>query len=269
MNTLATFFASIIALFSGLLGHTPPPAIIQQPVNVVSQINEIATPANVITASSTNSTYVNRENVSLVSSSSNFTNYKNYNYDPNNPAENTEYVKSGSVIYFNGNKIVGADIDTFQLVDLDKFREEGSNNKGEGDPQVNYSKDKNKVYYNGKIINDADPTTFNFIYTGAFWQEFGKDKNHIFYRGDIIAGADIKSFNAGYARHTYVSEGSGPYSFDKNNVFYGTSSILEADLKTFTDVACGIMKDKNHYYVEGKIVSGLNESTFKYPDCDP
>ncbi len=42
MNTLATFFASIIALFSGLLGHASPPTTTQQPVNVVSKINGTA-----------------------------------------------------------------------------------------------------------------------------------------------------------------------------------------------------------------------------------
>lgn len=210
-----------------------------------------------------------QENVP-VSTSSNFTSYKNDNYDSNNPTENTQYTKTGNAIYFNGNKMTGVDVGTFQLDDLDKFREEGSNDKGVENPQVNYSKDKNKVFYNGKIINDADPATFNFIYTGAFWQEFGKDKNHIFYRGDVIAGADIKTFNAGQARHTYISSYySGPYSSDKNNVYYGTSSILGVDLKTFTNVACGFMKDKNYFYVEGKIVPGLNETTFKYPDCDP
>lgn len=38
MNTLATFFASIIALFSGLLGHVSPLTILSQPVNEVTQI---------------------------------------------------------------------------------------------------------------------------------------------------------------------------------------------------------------------------------------
>jgi hypothetical protein len=261
MNTLATFFASIIALFSGLLGHTSPATTAQQPVINVATISE--------TASEASSTYTKKESVP-VSTSSNFTNYKNDNYDSNNPTENTEYTKTGNAIYFNGNKMTGVDVGTFQLVDLDKFREKGSDDKGAENPQVNYSKDKDKVFYNGKIINDADPATFSFIYTGAFWQEFGKDKNHIFYRGNVITGADIKTFNAGQARHTYISSYySGPYSFDKNNVYYGTSSIPGVDLKTFTNVACGFMKDKNYFYIEGKIVPGLNETTFKYPDCDP
>lgn len=40
MNTLATFFASILALFSGLLGHTSPPTTAQQPVSNVTTISE-------------------------------------------------------------------------------------------------------------------------------------------------------------------------------------------------------------------------------------
>ncbi len=68
MNTLATFFASIIALFSGLLGHTSPPTIEQQPVSNVATISETA--SSTISQNNTNSASTTTTSNSILSKES-------------------------------------------------------------------------------------------------------------------------------------------------------------------------------------------------------
>ncbi len=69
MNTLTTFFASIIALFSGLLGHSSPSVTIQQPVTKVANITEVST-----------STIIKKEANSTSADISNLRVYQNNKY---------------------------------------------------------------------------------------------------------------------------------------------------------------------------------------------
>ncbi len=70
MNTLATFFASIIALFSGLLGHSSPLTTIQQPLGEVTQVIEATSSTigqNSLTSSSTATNTMPSKNDSIAS----------------------------------------------------------------------------------------------------------------------------------------------------------------------------------------------------------
>ncbi len=80
MNTLATFFASIIALFSGLVGHTFPPTTIQQPRGEVTQIIEKASSSNVVPI---NIGTINKNGVIYFQ----YTNTNNWNHDNDNGLE--------------------------------------------------------------------------------------------------------------------------------------------------------------------------------------
>lgn len=61
MNTLTTFFASIIALFSGLLGHNPPPVATPQVTSEITQVVETSSSTIINENAVTTSTNVTGE----------------------------------------------------------------------------------------------------------------------------------------------------------------------------------------------------------------
>lgn len=77
--------------------------------------------------------------------------------------ENGIYAKDKNNVYDGKYKIIGADPDTFILLDYD------------------YMKDKNNVYIAGNIISNADPNTFKILD-----YKYTKDKDNVWYKNKQI-----------------------------------------------------------------------------------
>ncbi|NUJ97363.1 hypothetical protein HGA92_01080 [Candidatus Gracilibacteria bacterium] len=209
-------------------------------------------------------------------------NYENLNFYCN---KDTNYV------YYRGEKIMGADLATFEIINKD------------------YAKDRSSVYYGGKKIylyskiylnssgyysfpiNDSFPETFEIIndfYSRDIsniyylkdendrfqgWEkiegvdletfeiinsEYAKDKNNVYYKGEKIEGVDLETFeiiNSEYAK-------------DKNNVYYKGEKIEGVDLETFEIINSEYAKDKNNVYFDGEKIECADSGTFEIIDSE-
>ena len=104
---------------------------------------------------------------------------------------NQFYLKDDKNVFFNDEKILGADANSFIALD----KENG------------YAKDKNSVYYFGQKVEGANSKTFEVISDG----EYSKDDKNVYASGEVIKGADPETFRE-------FPETS--YSRDKNNLYY-------------------------------------------------
>jgi len=161
-------------------------------------------------------------------------------------SKNSEYAKDKKNVYYEGNSVKGADVNSFKIIGhfygADKNSIYCMRKKTDFDIKTfaltaseTYGTDKHGVYllgnYNGKkstaLIKGADKDTFREIF---IHQEinYAMDKNHVYKDSKVIPGAD-----------------PGTFKIYKNNFFYA--------------------KDRNHVYCEGKILGKADPANFE-PD---
>ena len=150
---------------------------------------------------------------------------------------NQFYLKDDKNVFFNDEKILGADANSFIALD----KENG------------YAKDKNSVYYFGQKVEGANAKTFEVISDG----EYSKDDKNVYSSGEVIKGADPKTFRE-------FPETS--YSRDKNNLYYYfgedkfLGKIFENNFEFLDDF---IIRNGNEIYFYGKKLKLKDAKKFK------
>ena len=150
---------------------------------------------------------------------------------------NQFYLKDDKNVFFNDEKILGADANSFIALD----KENG------------YAKDKNSVYYFGQKVEGANSKTFEVISDG----EYSKDDKNVYASGEVIKGADPKTFRE-------FPETS--YSRDKNNLYYYfgedkfLGKIFENNFEFLDDF---IIRNGNEIYFYGKKLKLKDAKKFK------
>ena len=150
---------------------------------------------------------------------------------------NQFYLKDDKNVFFNDEKILGADANSFIALD----KENG------------YAKDKNSVYYFGQKVEGANAKTFEVISDG----EYSKDDKNVYASGEIIKGADPKTFRE-------FPETS--YSRDKNNLYYyyGEDKFLgKIDENKFEFLDDFIIRNGNEIYFYGNKLKLKDAKKFK------
>lgn len=150
---------------------------------------------------------------------------------------NQFYLKDDKNVFFNDEKILGADANSFIALD----KENG------------YAKDKNSVYYFGQKVEGANAKTFEVISDG----EYSKDDKNVYASGEIIKGADSKTFRE-------FPETS--YSRDKNNLYYyfGEDKFLgKIDENNFEFLDDFIIRNGNEIYFYGNKLKLKDAKKFK------
>ncbi len=157
--------------------------------------------------------------------------------------------RSNTTLYHHGEKIPGADPDTFKRL------------KSGG-----YFTDQNNVYAISKgsifTVKGADPLTFNDYKTvgiGTTFSGYGYDKSHVYYKGELT---DLTPYNL---RKVTGSETipSAEYVTDGFSVYFMGTKIINADASTFEYLGDYYAKDKNYVYKHGKILDGKHPETFE------
>ena len=150
---------------------------------------------------------------------------------------NQFYLKDDKNVFFNDEKILGANANSFIALD----KENG------------YAKDKNSVYYFGQKVEGANPKTFEVISDG----EYSKDDKNVYASGEIIKGADPKTFRE-------FPETS--YSRDKNNLYYyyGEDKFFgKIDENKFEFLDDFIIRNGNEIYFYGNKLKLKDAKKFK------
>jgi len=150
---------------------------------------------------------------------------------------NQFYLKDDKNVFFNDEKILGADANSFIALD----KENG------------YAKDKNSVYYFGQKVEGANAKTFEVISDG----EYSKDDKNVYASGEIIKDADPETFRE-------FPETS--YSRDKNNLYYyyGEDKFLgKIDENKFEFLDDFIIRNGNEIYFYGKKLKLKDAKKFK------
>lgn len=161
------------------------------------------------------------------------------------------YTKDNKSVFYGGDKIEGADPDSFKLIKSDH-------------PLHLYSKDKNNVYYLGRLIEGADSDSFKTIRNG-----YSRDRDSLFYccvdgnkKVVKLEGIDPNSY-----KHIYGYDWAG-VMVDKNNAFFrnqdGKVTIIEGvDLPTFEELFGGYFKDRSSIYYHDTKIEQADPETFK------
>ena len=150
---------------------------------------------------------------------------------------NQFYLKDDKNVFFNDEKILGADANSFIALD----KENG------------YAKDKNSVYYFGQKVEGANSKTFEVISDG----EYSKDDKNVYASGEVIKGADPETFRE-------FPETS--YSRDKNNLYYYfgedkfLGKIVENNFEFLDDF---IIRNGNEIYFYGNKLKLKDAKKFK------
>lgn len=150
---------------------------------------------------------------------------------------NQFYLKDDKNVFFNDEKILGADANSFIALD----KENG------------YAKDKNSVYYFGQKVEGANSKTFEVISDG----EYSKDDKNVYASGEVIKGADPETFRE-------FPETS--YSRDKNNLYYyyGEDKFLgKIDENNFEFLDDFIIRNGNEIYFYGNKLKLKDAKKFK------
>lgn len=151
-----------------------------------------------------------------------------------------EYSKDKNNVYYDFQKIEGADIKTFEP------------------DGYSIGKDKTGVYYKTHKINGIDINS-----TEVLENEFYKDKNNIYYRNKKLENFKPENFEV--ISSSLVGQNEDFYYFteDENN---NTKFILlenkNVDAETFEVLDEEYTKDKNNVYYKGKILKGADVKTF-------
>ena len=150
---------------------------------------------------------------------------------------NQYYSKDDKNVFYDSDKILNADINSFVVL--------------EGDHS--HAKDKNSVYYSGEKIEGANPKTFKIISDGMY----SKDDKNVYAAVDIIKGADPQTFRR-------IPETN--YARDKNNLYYyfgdvkNLGKINEKDFKVLDN---DLVKNGNEMYYLGEKVNIKNPEKFE------
>ena len=149
-----------------------------------------------------------------------------------------EYSKDKNNVYYDFQKIEGADIKTFE-------------------PEGFFiGKDKKGVYYKTHKINGIDVNS-----TEVLENEFYKDKNNIYYRNKKLENFKPENFEV--ISSSLVGQNFYYFTKDENN---NTKFILlenkNVDAETFEVLDEEYTKDKNNVYYKGKILKGADVKTF-------
>ena len=150
---------------------------------------------------------------------------------------NEYYSKDDKNVFYDSDKILNADINSFVVL--------------EGDHS--HAKDKNSVYYSGEKIEGANPKTFKIISDGMY----SKDDKNVYAAGEIVKGADPQTFRR-------IPETN--YARDKNNLYYyfgdvkNLGKINEKDFKVLDN---DLVKNGNEIFYSGEKLGIKNPEEFE------
>ena len=157
------------------------------------------------------------------------------------PFENyAEYSKDKNNVYYDFQKIEGADIKTFEP------------------DGYSIGKDKKGVYYKTHKINGIDVNS-----TEVLENEFYKDKNNIYYRNKKLENFKPENFEV--ISSSLVGQNEDFYYFtedENDNTKFFLLENKNVDAETFEVLDEEYTKDKNNVYYKGKILKGADVKTF-------
>lgn len=151
-----------------------------------------------------------------------------------------EYSKDKNNVYYDFQKIEGADIKTFEP------------------DGYSIGKDKTGVYYKTHKINGIDVNS-----TEVLENEFYKDKNNIYYRNKKLENFKPENFEV--ISSSLVGQNEDFYYFTEDENDNTKFILLEnknVDAETFEVLDEEYTKDKNNVYYRGKILKGADVKTF-------
>ncbi|MHB8710309.1 MAG: DKNYY domain-containing protein [Minisyncoccota bacterium] len=150
------------------------------------------------------------------------------------------YLKDKNGVYFQKERIVGADPETFIVFTSPELH----GLKGSG-PIYSYAKDKNFVYYDGVVVPHADPATFAPVDNGGVYSYYyGKDTSAVYAGTTTIPNLDPQTVRVLWYP-IYEGCGLSPYVKDAAHVFFQQSVVPNADSTTFESLIDGYGRDKN------------------------
>lgn len=150
------------------------------------------------------------------------------------------YSKDKNNVYFNFQKIKGADIKTFE--------------------PVNYAigKDKTGVYYTTQEVKGVDMNSFEPLENNFF-----KDKNNVYYENKKLENIRPETFEV--INYSLVKQDGNMYYIVKeeesNLKFFPIEKNVDTD--TFEVLDENYTKDKNNAYYKGEILKGADVKTFE------
>ena len=121
--------------------------------------------------------------------------------------------------------------------------------------QGEFVKDKYQVYFQQRPVKDADVNTFRVLN-----MYYATDTAQIYYFGfhsDLYNG--IHKIPCQAASFTMLEY---PYSKDNESVFCVYTKIAGADPNSFSVIGNRFSKDKNHVYMESKVLKDADAATF-------
>jgi len=151
-----------------------------------------------------------------------------------------EYSKDKNNVYYDFQKIEGADIKTFEP------------------DGYSIGKDKKGVYYKTHKINGIDVNG-----TEVLENEFYKDKNNIYYRNKKLENFKPENFEV--ISSSLVGQNEDFYYFtedENDNTKFFLLENKNVDAETFEVLDEEYTKDKNNVYYKGKILKGADVKTF-------
>ena len=150
-----------------------------------------------------------------------------------------EYSKDKNNVYYDFQKIEGADIKTFEP------------------DGYSIGKDKTGAYYKTHKINGIDVNS-----TEVLENEFYKDKNNIYYRNKKLENFKPENFEV--ISSSLVGQNEDFYYFTEDENDNTKFILLEnknVDAETFEVLDEEYTKDKNNAYYKGKILKGVDVKT--------
>lgn len=151
-----------------------------------------------------------------------------------------EYSKDKNNVYYDFQKIEGADIKTFEP------------------DGYSIGKDKTGVYYKTHKINGIDINS-----TEVLENEFYKDKNNIYYRNKKLENFKPENFEVISSSLVQQNEDFYYFTEDENdNTKFFLLENKNVDAETFEVLDEEYTKDKNNVYYKGKILKGADVKTF-------
>lgn len=131
------------------------------------------------------------------------------------------YAKDRNNVYYDDKKVLGADINTFEV-------------------KEDIVKDKNSIYSNGKKLEGADIQTFRKLN-----EYYDIDKNNIYY--NLNSNLDIKRIKNTDGNFKIIEE---KLIKNKDGVYYLGEKIKEIDPNSFKIIRKNNFKKDNSYYAK-------------------
>jgi hypothetical protein len=183
------------------------------------------------------------------------------------------YAKKPDGAYYDGVKIQGADVETFETLEgayardkqhvyalrvpipnADPATFERVVTSAPSPPGSQYWRDKHGIYLDGKLIEGADSATFRLLA-----EPRARDRQHVFYNGHIVTGADPATFEP-------LSHGNA-FSRDSAHVYMGTQRVFEGADPNSLEILPGgsFAKDASHLF---RVPMGDDTRSDAMPDVD-